>query len=1140
MGALYLAWDPRLDRQIAIKLLMHDDDELRERFAREARSAARLRHPHIVTIFDVGEHNNQPFITMEYIQGQTLAAIVRSRAELPLQRKLKLAEELCDGLGFAHKAGVIHRDVKPANAIVDAHGALKILDFGIARLGESSGMTQAGMMMGTLNYMSPEQLMGRPADSRSDIFAVGAVCYELLSYKQAFPGGLESGIITRIVQSPPQPLDELCSGIDPEIVRIISRALDKDPSARYQELGQMSQELQRIRLRLDRQAEGAAVGEGQSTTPTPTTGTSTIRRIGDREELARRRLTQIQSHLESGRRAFEHGELEAALGRCEEALLLDADHAGAIDLLDQVRAALDARQADDLLSDAEGQIRLGALTAAQALIERAAALGGSGPRVASLRAGVDDALREREQLRRRSESIQQALDRAHVAFDRGEFERAVAAADEALGLQADHGAAAAVRDRAISAIAQQERDSLDRRARDTVREANRLFSAGNHQAALDLLAAFDPAHELVSRAQEGLRGEVARIEEEHRAKTERRARKSRIASELSRARREIGEHDYDVAAERLRRLELTEGSAPEIAAALREVAHAQKEQAAAVARQVQAHLADAEALLQISDFDNAQARVVAALQLDAANAHAIGLRDRIGPEKRAFAERQAAERARVEQQRREQQRLEQERVEQQRREQQRVEQERLEQQRERLRTESEQRHVEREPDTNPFRPEDASDKTLVMVPPVSASTADPAAAVTLHRDVVEPVPAPSPRPPDLATAPVGRRGAGATSSRRPMWIGAAAVVLVLVALGLWRPWSADDPAPGGGTPGPGGGEPTELVRFRQDARQLLGTGDYVRAVESVAAGLEARRDDPELTALAGLIVTAVSNVVETERKQAASLFRGRPPQEFQEADRLRAEFANQSRAGQHRQAVLTGLDAAERFTRFAAARAAVNKAAATKVAAEKAAAEKAAADKAAAEKAAAQKLAAEKAAAEKLAAEKAAATKVAAEKAAAEKLAAEKAAATKAAAEKAAAEEAAAKALAEKNAAAKAAADKAAAEKAAAGAREAEERAVMAVVQAYVSAYNDRSPARVKAVFPSADERVLTKNFESLRSQSVSTPGLAVNVTGTTATASGSWVVVSEDLFGRNQKGSTQFRLQLQKSGNSWIIVARQ
>src|SRR4026209_1275382 len=143
MGTLYLAFDPKLDRQIAIKILTDDNDQLRERFAREARSGARLRHPHIVTIFDVGESEGRPFIAMEYIQGQTLATLIGNRVPLTIARKLEIIEDLCDGLSFAHKAGIVHRDIKPANIMLEPHGTLKILDFGIARATQSSAMTHA-------------------------------------------------------------------------------------------------------------------------------------------------------------------------------------------------------------------------------------------------------------------------------------------------------------------------------------------------------------------------------------------------------------------------------------------------------------------------------------------------------------------------------------------------------------------------------------------------------------------------------------------------------------------------------------------------------------------------------------------------------------------------------------------------------------------------------------------------------------------------------------------------------------------------------------------------------------------------------------------------------------------------------------
>jgi serine/threonine protein kinase len=156
MGSIYLARDPQLDRLVVIKLLrddLQDNAELRERFLREARSVARLRHSNIVTVHDVGEDEGRSFMAMEYVAGDTLAQVLRRTPPLSLTTRLEMVEELCAGLAHAHNAGIIHRDIKPANLMVDADGVLKILDFGIARLGDS-GLTQEGAMMGTVNYMN--------------------------------------------------------------------------------------------------------------------------------------------------------------------------------------------------------------------------------------------------------------------------------------------------------------------------------------------------------------------------------------------------------------------------------------------------------------------------------------------------------------------------------------------------------------------------------------------------------------------------------------------------------------------------------------------------------------------------------------------------------------------------------------------------------------------------------------------------------------------------------------------------------------------------------------------------------------------------------------------------------------------------
>ena len=180
MGVLYRALDPAIGRQVAIKQLHVSDQELLSRFQREAQTTGGLQHPNIVTIYDVGQsEDGQPFIAMEYVPGETLAEMIARRNPLPLERRLELAGQLCEGLPYAHAQGIVHRDIKPANLMIHTEsGLLKILDFGIARVRDSS-LTLSGSIAGTPCYMSPEQLDGQPTAPRSDIFSVGLVLYEM-------------------------------------------------------------------------------------------------------------------------------------------------------------------------------------------------------------------------------------------------------------------------------------------------------------------------------------------------------------------------------------------------------------------------------------------------------------------------------------------------------------------------------------------------------------------------------------------------------------------------------------------------------------------------------------------------------------------------------------------------------------------------------------------------------------------------------------------------------------------------------------------------------------------------------------------------------------------------------------------------
>ena len=287
MGRLYLAKDPMLGRPLAIKLIRDEieDGDVRARFMQEARAAGSLKHPNIVIVFDVGEHEGHPFIAMEFVAGETLSAVIERAEPMALGTKLHLTEQLCRGLAHAHRAGLVHRDIKPANLMVDDQGALHILDFGIARI-DGSGLTSTGVAIGTLNYMSPEQVGGQDVDHRSDVFAVGAVFHELLAYQKAFPGTIQDGLMYRIVHGEAASLGEACPELDPAIAAMATRAMRTRAAERYQDLDEMANALVEIRQRVDPSAT-VPVGEletsltptsgSQRTSPTPASSSSSDR-----------------------------------------------------------------------------------------------------------------------------------------------------------------------------------------------------------------------------------------------------------------------------------------------------------------------------------------------------------------------------------------------------------------------------------------------------------------------------------------------------------------------------------------------------------------------------------------------------------------------------------------------------------------------------------------------------------------------------------------------------------------------------------------------------------------------------------------------------------------------------------------------
>jgi len=533
MGVLYLGKDPRIGRSVAIKVLHVHSDEVRVRFLREARTAGGLQHPNIVTIYDVGEYDEQPYIAMEYIDGHTLAELIRQRADLSMPRRLELIEALCDGLAYAHQRGVVHRDVKPANVMVSQHGLLKILDFGIARVVDS-GLTQVGLVIGTPNYMSPEQVEGLEVDRRSDVFSVGLVLYELLSFKQAFPGETPHAVSFHILSREPAPLDRLVPTIDRALCEIVDRALCKTRDARYQDLSTMRTDVSRVRRRL------AATTEETLVAPRPR---SDSRPVVDREGLARRRRVQVQMHVELAQTAAAEGRLDDAIEACEQALTLDPDESRALALLHDIRERLNQVQLHALLDEAKQALGRQALTEARNKLEEASLLAPGATEIADIERDLHRALEHRRSLAR-EEEYESALTNARTTFAENAFEASLHFAREALGFKADSTEARHLAAQAETALRDlRSRQAWEREAQDLVRSCHQQFAAGYHRQAVASLEAFAPPHPLVTEALDTLRPRLHQIEAQTRREAEARTRAQWLESQIASARALLGRDD---------------------------------------------------------------------------------------------------------------------------------------------------------------------------------------------------------------------------------------------------------------------------------------------------------------------------------------------------------------------------------------------------------------------------------------------------------------------------------------------------------------------------------------------------------------------------------------------------------------------
>lgn len=493
MGTVYEALDPVIQRTVAVKTMapgLADTPDLRTRFLREAQAAGGLKHRNIVTVYDLGEDKGRPFIAMEFIEGTDLEKIIQNRKPYSLEWKLSVLAQICDGLAYAHRNGIVHRDVKPANIRVTGDGEVKIMDFGIAHL-QSSTMTRSGLVLGTVHYMAPEQVEGHKVDHRADIFSVGAIAYELVAYRKPFDGDSLTGVMYKIIHEPPDPRGLPENEYPPTLRRIVLKALEKRPEERYQTLDEMHAAIQTL-LRpggvpaaapppgqgID--SESATVsfsvkqeGQGMEAGNWVLKGVTALKggdvdealrcarkalaaqpdseparallRDAEAEALHRRVEREVGEIRAEAERARVDGQLQKALGLWRKILDLNPEDVEANRAASEIQKSIQERELEQLSSmalsyAADGDMELALKIAAK--IER---LAPGSPKAAELKAYLEE-----ESARRQADALT-ATAQEHLAM--GNLEEARAAAAEALVLRPGHSIAREIHERASGVLA---------------------------------------------------------------------------------------------------------------------------------------------------------------------------------------------------------------------------------------------------------------------------------------------------------------------------------------------------------------------------------------------------------------------------------------------------------------------------------------------------------------------------------------------------------------------------------------------------------------------------------------------------------------------------------------------------------------
>ncbi len=458
MGTVYKGVDPLIGRLVAIKVIVADyidNPELLKRFYREAKAVGNLQHPNIVTVYDLGEENKNPYLVMQYLDGEPLNKIIAARRELSLLQKLGIIAKVCDALAYAHQRDIVHRDVKPGNVMLLKDGQVKLLDFGIARLGNSGHNqteTQKGQVMGTMSYIAPEVLNEEIADARSDVYSTGVMLFELLTYRLPFEStDLGSMIAKKMQGGPPPSLAKYFENYPPELDEIVARALARDREERYNTAQDFAFDLERLIERLKRDMVG--------------------------------------HYVDRARACISSAELSKAKDILSEILKIDTQHAAAKQLLYEVQQSLKkqqrAEQVRQLRQYAEEAVALKQFDDASKFVDQAIKLDHTDPDLLNLREQI-------QQVKQRTQQVKKLLHLAEVAQQTGElgvFQRAVS---DALELDPEDPQARVLQASLIRLQAEKEKEA---RVQELLVAARREIAARQFEAAQEFIhkaEALDP------------------------------------------------------------------------------------------------------------------------------------------------------------------------------------------------------------------------------------------------------------------------------------------------------------------------------------------------------------------------------------------------------------------------------------------------------------------------------------------------------------------------------------------------------------------------------------------------------------------------------------------------------------------------